>query len=371
MLKFSLWTLLGIIAFEVAIAAFVNTPTNNTKPSKLVQYFDYGRSIESKIIRMAGTNNSNADPLLRSGWFADKNTQPIDPERNINTRQVFIYGMSFSNHIGKILSDLDKTLNIQMFAGPGAPLNHSYSYYINHRPHNEGDIVILGVLASSLPRINTLTHMTGSFERPAGHFYPRYRLNKNNLLVKNEINISSLRELRESIHDPQQWGHVKRILSEYDSYYDPIIFEQQITDYSVYARLLKRAWGQRNSISTIQSYHDRTGFKNSDRMVEVARSLVSDFATKVRADKAIPYVILFNNRGYDDHLYKIMRPILTEEKIPYYSTHQEFPTTQLSNFRPDGHFTPEVDHMIAKTVLKEIQKLAGSYQADNLRKDDG
>jgi len=56
-------------------------------------------------------------------------------------------------------------------------------------------------------------------------------------------------------------------------------------------------------------------------MVELAQALVSEFAARVRADGAIPYLRLFNDRGYDDHLYQLLKPVQVLDAISYYSTH--------------------------------------------------
>ena len=354
MTKIILWSLIAIIALDIVINLATEIPKNNIKPGKLSQYFDYGRSIESKLFRKVSNNNETADALTKAGWFELLENSKLDKNPTKTKKRVFIYGMSFSNHIGEIISKQDKTLDVKMFAGPGAPLNHSYSYYQYHRPHRKGDIVILGILASSLPMINTLTHMTSNFEGPAAHFYPRYRLNTNNKLIKKQIPINSLSELRIAMHNEKQWAQVKDTLKKEDFFYNEILFSKNITDKSVYFRLIKRAWGQRIKLKQVQRYHDETGFNNTDRLIDISQIIVRTFAQQVRKDGAFPIIILFNDRGYNDHLYSILKIILKEDRIPYYSTHVDFPASQLSNFLPDGHFTHEIDASIASDILYKI-----------------
>ena len=353
MIRLVLWSLAAIFLVDIAINSIFKEPINNIQPSKLTRYFDYGRSVESKLFRLVGTDDTNAANITKAGWFLSDNKLVEENSR----RQIYIYGMSFSNHIGEIISQQDKTFDVKMFAGPGAPLNHSYTYYQRHRPHQKGDIVILGILASSIPRMNTLTHMTKSFESPAAHFYPRYRLDMNDKLIKKQISIDSLSELRLAMYDETRWREVKKILEQEDSFYDPIIFSRNVTDKSAYARLLKRAWAQKHTLEIIQHYHYKNGFKNTDRLIDVSQRLVSDFAKQVRKDGAIPFVILFNNRDFGDHLYVMLKPTLELNSIPYYSTHRDFPAEDLSNFIPDGHFTPAVDDKIAQSILKAISSL--------------
>ena len=355
MKKIILWSIAAIILIDVTINYTIDSPTNNIKPSKLSQYFNYGRSIEGKLFRKVGDDNKTADSLAKAGWFkALENTELVN-NTTLKQKRIFVYGMSFSSHIGKIISKYDKSSDVRMFDGPGAPLNHSYAYYQRHRPHKKGDTVILGILASSLPMVNTLTHMTSSFEGPAAHFYPKYRLN-NDQLIKKQLAIYSLSELRKIMYDNNQWDHVKETLKKEDSFYDEILFSKNFTDKSVYLKLLKRAWGQRHKFKMLQRYHDKTGFKNTDQLIDISQAIVSNFARQVRDDGAIPIVMLFNNRGFDDHLHAILKSTLMNNNIQYYSSHIDFPATNLANFIPDGHFTHEIDISIAMKVMKKIDK---------------
>ena len=363
MVRIILWSLLAMVLLDITIDHIVTSPQNNVRPSRITQYFDYGRSIEAKLFRIVGSDDSNAASLARAGWFEPN---PLEQTLKLGRTQgskknIYIYGMSFSNHIGEIISQYDESLNVMMFAGPGAPLSHSYTYYQKHRPHHQGDIVILGILASSLPRMNTLTHMTASFESPAAHFYPRYRLDVDNKLLEDSVKIDSLSELRRIMYDDVRWCGIKRKLEENDAFYDSTLFVYNLTDASIFARLLKRAWGQKHQLQVMQTYHDNNGFKNTDRLVDLSQLLVTKFATQVRDDGAIPFVILFNNRGFSDHLFDILKPVLDQNNIPYYSTHSDFPAEELSNFIPDGHFTPQIDYKIAMSVLSAVERIQKNF----------
>lgn len=353
MTRIILWTLFALLAIDVIISFVIETPKNNIKPSKLAQYFDYGRSIESKLFRRVSNDNKSADIITKAGWYKSNSNTLSKKTTDNNRKRIYIYGMSFSNRIGRIISKRDRSLDVRMFAGPGAPLNHSYGYYQSHRPHQKGDTIILGILASSLPMINTLTHMTSNFEGPAAHFYPRYRINSNNQLLKTELPIKSLTNLRTIMKDKIKWRHVKEKLEKEDSYYNSAIFLQNYTDKSVYFRLLKRAWGQRHKLKITGWYHDQLGFKNTERLIDVSQLIVRKFVQQVRDDGANPIIILFNDRGFDDHLHTILKPILIEDNIQYYSTHRDFPARELTNFIPDGHFTHEIDESIAIKILKK------------------
>lgn len=354
MTRTALWIIVFAIAFDVTINHFFTMPYGHKTGAQLANFFEYGRSVEGKIVRMISDNDTNAHNLAKAGWFKSREENPGLPAGRRTTRNVYVYGMSFSRHIGKILSQIDPGLNVKFFDGPGASLNHSYAYYELTRPHEKGDVVILGILASSLPLLTTMTHMTSHFESPSPHFYPRYRIDDSNKIVKDEIKIKSLSELRRIMSDTETWGETKQALARYDAFYDPIIFEKDFLDHSVYFRLVKRAWGQRVLALNYNRYHDLNGYKNEDGLIDLAQRLVSEFADRVRSDGAIPYLILFNDRGYDDHLYQVLKPILTGKDIPYYSTHRRFAATNLANFISDGHFKPVIDIEIAKEVHRQL-----------------
>lgn len=364
MIRTITWTVLFALLLDVAINIIFTLPSVKNGGSMLKQltvYFEYGRSVEGKLLKMIGDNDTNAKNIAKAGWFKPEKINPEPSEKIQATTRVYIYGMSFSAHIGNILSEMDNTLDVKMFGGPGAPLNHSYAYYsLTRHRHEEGDIVIIGLLASAIPRLNTMTHMTKNWEAPAPHFYPRYRINDDNEIFETSIDIQSLDELRAIIKNGAAWEKVKAELGKNDSFYDPIIFEENLLDLSVHGRLVKRAWAQKSINAKESQYHNSEGFTNQDRTIDVARKLVSDFVDSVRADKAYPYIILFNDRLYYDHLYTALEPVLTSKNIPHYSTHRQFPATDMSNFIADGHFTPEIDHSIAASVYEDLVMLPES-----------
>lgn len=369
MSKTALWTVIAIVIIELTAHIALRQTVAGSQGSALHRYFEYGRSIEGKIVRRVGQDDVQSHPLARAGWFR-KRQQIDDPAaRDHSKTRVLVYGMSFSNLVADELENLGgDELLVQRFAGPSAPLSHSYAYIEKHRPYSRGDIVILGILASSLPRINSLTHMTANFEQPGAHFYPRYKLDDSEQLEKFEIEIFSLQELREALGDEARWRQIKSEVGKNDAYYDALIFEKSLLDESVFARLLKRAWGQRSLNETDRQFHDENGFKNTENTLEVSKALVRDFARSVRLDGAQPFVILFNDRGFDDHLFQVLAPVLNSEAIPYFSTHRQFPASDRSNFVPDGHFRPEIDRRIALSVFGEIRTMinaAGRVQTTN------
>jgi hypothetical protein len=80
--------------------------------------------------------------------------------------------------------------------------------------------------------------------------------------------------------------------------------------------------------------------------------MVTDFAATAKADGKRPIVLVLNDRGYEDHLFQALKPTLESASIPYVSTHNIAPATDIRNFVGDGHFTASANKLIAEAVLK-------------------
>ncbi|MGB3510007.1 MAG: hypothetical protein WBA93_12340, partial [Microcoleaceae cyanobacterium] len=86
--------------------------------------------------------------------------------------------------------------------------------------------------------------------------------------------------------------------------------------------------------------------------ITALKLIVKEFAVTAKQDGKLPIVLLFNVQGYDDHLYQLLRQTLAENSIPFVSTHNIVPATDIRNFIGDGHFTKSANKLIAAEVLK-------------------
>ena len=86
------------------------------------------------------------------------------------------------------------------------------------------------------------------------------------------------------------------------------------------------------------------------------------FGAETRQAGRIPLVLLINNRGYADHLDRAVVPELQENRIPFISTYEIAPPTNVSNFLADGHFTHEANGRIARRTLDMILKLCAEAE---------
>jgi len=354
-----LWILFFLFVFDVSINFLFPYPSDPrvTSPGQLKTYFEYGRSVEGKLSRMVGPTDESSSLIAQAGW--------LDPElwKKLNLPVsrapgkdllIAIYGMSFSQQVGAAMAAKDSKLTIRSVGGPAAPPNYSFAAYNLDRGRHQADVVMLGVLASSVKAIRTMNGMTWQFEAPAPYTYPRYFVEEGNLKAI-WPKLLSLAQLRAALHDKQQWNAYVTQLREYDQFFNSFLFKRNLLDRSVIVCLIRRAWAQRYQMMITNQSHGPAGF-NPKLEIPVLRAIVAKFAATARGDGKMPTVLIFNDQGYDDHLFQALKPTLENASIPYVSTHNIAPATDLKNFVGDGHFTPSVNKLIAEAALKLLNK---------------
>ena len=352
-------TVLWLVAIEVVVSVTFAYPDASPKATAgpgmmgtLRRYFEYGRSIEGKLRRRTGPTDDETHLSMLPGWPPNEAQLAELPRRAAQPDGILVagYGMSFGEHVLDAVAEIDPRIVTRQLGGPGSTLGHSYYNYLLDRGRHEADVVVLSVLASSFPSFDTMTHMTWNFENPSPHMYPRFVL-ENGELARIDPPISTMAELRAALADPARWREVTSALAEHDAFYDTFVFDAGPADASSLARSLRRSWGQRQSRATRARFYGPAGFTNVSGAVDTARVILERFAAQVREDGKRPVVLLFNDRGYADDLYRALAPTLDAHDIPYVSTHTMAPASNLANFIADGHFTPENDVLFARAFL--------------------
>lgn len=348
----------SLVAFDAAINLLFPYPSDplNISPGALNLYFDYGRSLEGKITRQIGPTDDTSAPIVQAGWLAElpppnEPEKPSSPSKNL----IAIYGMSFAGNVGAAITEMDSSLETRMVLGPAAPPNHSFAAYQQDRGQHEADVVVFGILASSVKALDAMSGMTWATDLPAAFTFPKYQLEQGQL---QEISpqVQSLQQLREVRQNPQQWQAFVSQLQQHDRFFDPITFEQNWLDNSVMFRMLRRAWAKGHQDRVTQAIHTQEGFNPEWEQTPVLQAMVEEFSATAKTDGKVPIVILFNDRGYDDHLYQMLKPTLETQNIPYVSTHDLAPATNGTNFVGDGHFTDEANQKISIQVLQVVRE---------------
>jgi hypothetical protein len=351
------WTFVFLTLIDITLNVAFPFPTDvHTPPSRFQDYFDHGRSIEGKIRRMVGPTDETSAPVVEAGWLDRMVHRPDVPDKPKQALGllVTVYGMSFTNQMCDAMAELDPTLTLRRFAGPASPPSHSYTAYMLDRG-GRSDVVVIGILASSVIGLATNNYMTWRFEGPAPYTYPRYTFDGANLEARWPM-VRTLDQMRQRLGDPALWAeYVAQIRAE-DDFYDPFVFNLNLTDSSVMVRLLRRAWAQRHESAVASRFRTSAGFVQDSDVVRTLRALVESFAGTARRDGKLPLIVLFQDRDYKDQLYRALRQTLDEKSIPFVSTHSICPTTIPKFFLSDSHFTKEANRMIARVVLDTVHR---------------
>ena len=188
------------------------------------------------------------------------------------------------------------------------------------------------------------------------HFYPRFYATEFGL-ERQEPPIHTLSEFRAALADPGAWANVLSFLEQHDPFYDRLSFRADPLDHSVLGRLVRRAWAQSAHRRRLSDYYEPTvGFTDHEDTITVTRAIIESFAAQARADGQLPVILLFNDQGFSDHLYRAVHERMDELDIPYISSHEVVRAEEAANFLPDGHFRPQFDRELAVRLASLIEE---------------
>ena len=347
-----LWTIAGLFVIDVAIGLIFRMPTDARKEgSSLQNYFNYGRSIEGKLRHLVGKTADEDAPIVQAGWLSHE----CDVERRFPAGKTGfdIYGMSFTGYIADEMTALDPRLASRQFGGPAAPANHTYACFLRRfeARRDLAPIQIMGVLASSVRRMETISGLTTSFESPMPFSYPRYSLTQDGSLVGHMPPIESANDLRVALDDSDKWRAFEQELVSNDYFFFRPVFRADVFDHSVIARMIRRAWGQRFLNQRTDALRAADGFSGAPDIRGVLGAILVDFANRARERGTRPIVILIEDRGFGESLSRATVPTLKANHVDFLATSTIVSPDDSANFVGDGHFTPAAFEKIARAVL--------------------
>jgi hypothetical protein len=332
------------------------------EPSSMQRYFDYGRSIEGKLRALVKPDDELSGPIVVAGWI-DKGCHRT-VENVPGSIGISIFGNSFSGQLADMLSQLDKLVSVERYLGPGAPPNHSYACFVKQSAFG-GDhhhIQIIGITASSLPRMESIWGVTTSYEYPQPFTFPRYRLGPAGELISHEPSVRSPDDLRRILANPAAWNAWLTEVEAEDYFFVPGLTAMDMADKSVIARMIRRGFGQSISRSRAAWLRGEDRKINARDIVDVLPKLISDFAKRVRESGGRPIIVMFEEYGQGGVLMPILSAALTNEHIEYVSSAKLAPASDIRNYAADGHFAPEANAKIAQELLKLIHDTAASTE---------
>ena len=243
------WTALFLGLLDAGVNCLLAYPQDPlvTNPPKLPLYFEYGRSIEGKLDRMIGNSDETSAPLTQAGWIDDPKLLAALPTRaeSENGTCVAAYGMSFTFRVSDAAKQLDPNLTVRGRGGPAAPLNHSYALFRDDLGRHDARYAVIGVLASSFPAFNSMSHLTWNFEFPGVFTYPRYEF-QNGELRAVDTGVDSLKDFRNVRRFSATRSGFSQTLAQHDAFYSPFLYEQNVLDSSSVLRMIRRACWQRH-----------------------------------------------------------------------------------------------------------------------------
>ena len=353
------WTLAFLAAADVTLNVAFRRPANPRVDLTGVRgYLAYGYSTEGKLAYLVRPTDAGSGKLVPVGWVDGVAANPTvigPPKPRV---RVATFGMSFSNGISRAMHGLDPSVQVALYAGPEAPPNHTFAVYRSARALGPlpADVVVWGILASSVKGMVTESGVTWMFEAPAPFCYPRYTVDASGGLVERWPSVRTEADLRAAVRDPARMAAFRRSLAAGDRFYDALTFGGRWADRSALARMVRRAIADHHVTAVTDAIDRRKlGFDPDDPDVAVPlRAMCRDFAATARADGHRPIVLLIQDQGSGDHLYKLLGPALAAAGVPYVSTHELVRTDDKSNFVPDGHFTPAAYDRVARAMLDRI-----------------
>jgi hypothetical protein len=351
------WTLAWLLLLDIATHFAVEIMARGHPDSGLVRYFQYGQSVETKLDVLTRLPRQAPDALILSaGWLdpAAWSTLPDRPVPGTDTL-VAVYGQSFAFNASRAAARLDGHMSLRLIGGPAAPPDHSYAAYLADPGNAHADVVVFGILASSVPHMGSISGADWTFEHPAPFTFPHYRLQGGRLVAEAPV-FETEQQFREAFAARgASWQAFKAQLARNDRGFDPLTFDRTWLDRSQIALLLRRAWaahGQDYAAGVFDAAH---GFAPGSEPIQVLRAMLVDLGQRAKARGQRLIVLLEQDQGYGDSLYRALGPTLDAAHIESISTHTLFSSGDPRNFQPDGHYTLQANDLFARRLRATIR----------------
>lgn len=346
-------TLLAVALIDAAVALTLTWADGRIPALQpLVRYFEYGRSVPGKLERWI---ERPGEGLFDVGWRSDilaRSAERYAAEHPAQGPVVRIYGMSFTNHVVQAAAGLEPDIRIDSHGGPSAPPNFTYALFLDDRANRRpGDVVVLGVLSSSMPAMAAMSNRTWAFEQPAPFTYPVFRPGDEGLMRIEPLVNSAAEELA-AWRDPVLGAAWEAQLRAEDAIIGPAAFALPELDASPLLRQVRRAVAlgriERREAAVLEG--EAPG---APPLGETLRRMIRDFARTAREDGQLPLVMLIQGRDpRDADVLALARPALAADDVPHLATAELFDPRDPSGFLGDGHYTDAVNTLFGGRFLE-------------------
>lgn len=357
------WVVGWLLLLDMATHLAVRQLARRHPDSGMARYFQYGLSIETKLDDLTRLPAGAPDAMILSAGWLDPAAWTTLPDRAQpdTDKLVAVYGQSFAFNVTRAASKLDGHMTLRGIGGPAAPPDHSYAAYLADAGNSRADVVIIGILASAVPHMGSMTGVDWTFEHPAPFTFPRYRLNADHLEAEEPV-FETEQAFREAFaRRGAKWQAFKKQLARNDRGFDPLTFDQTWLDHSQIALLMRRGWAAHSQNYEAGVYDPMHGFAPDSETIQVLRAMLVDLGrlTRMRGQRLV--VLLEQDQGYSDTLYRALGPTLAAARIEFISTHTLFSSNDPRNFQPDGHYTEKVNDVFAQRLQTLIRSAPPSH----------
>ena len=359
LLKLGGWIALWILLLDVAANWLFPLPEQTGQtPNALTRYFHYGRSIEGKLDRFVGDTVETSDPIIASGWLDPRQWESLPTKPQEGNDLLFAsYGMSFTSDVSDALIALDKDITLRSIGGPSSPPNHSFAAYLADDEGRNADVVMFGILASSVKRLGSLSGTSWTYEHPAPYTYPYYWLNAQGQLEAVDPVIDTAEEFVAAYRQKDEnWQQLRAQMQRYDRTFDALVFNRNFSDRSALMRLLRRGWANHvRSRNETEIFTPGQGFDTEAAEIQTLKAILSEFVSTAKDNGQTPIILLLQDQGYEDSLYRALGSHINSLDTLMLSTHSIAPAEDPTNFIEDGHFTPAANRKIAQELQALIR----------------
>lgn len=325
----------------------------------LVRYFDYGRSVEAKLDELALAAPKEPGSVFHAGWIAPEKWRQLSGTEPLpqGQRLMAVYGQSFSFRMARAFQAQAPGWELRLIGAPSAPLSHALAAYRADQSRARADVVMVGVLASSLCASSSISGLSLSFESPTPYTYPGIEARAGSLVERQPILNTEAEFSQALLGRTETWDAFKRALRQADARQDSFRLDASVLDQSMLVRLARRGWvasradepphgGSSARVPACMLAHQESAWLALSAMQQMA---------KARGETLL--VALIQDRGHAGSLTSILRPSLERAGVAFLDSADVVNSDDANQFESDGHFKHAVDVRFGEHLREQVQAL--------------